>query len=127
MTELAKQAKLLSGKGIETLTIEDVAVPEPGPGQALVRLHAATLNFRDLIMAKGLIPGIAKEPDLVPLSCGAGEVISVGSGVTRVKVGDRVTPIFTLGYISGAQTTYDMLGGSTDGGAATHATDTTNY
>lgn len=112
---MARQARLLSGKGIETLTIEDAAVPDPGPGEALVRLHAATLNFRDIIMAKGLIPGIAKEPDLIPLSCGAGEVVAVGSGVTRVKPGDRVTPIFSLGHISGPQTSHEMLGGNTDG------------
>ena len=118
---MAKVAKLLSGKGIESLSIEDAPISEPGPGEALVRHHAATLNFRDLIMAKGLISGIAKEPDLVPLSCGAGEVVSVGNGVTRVKPGDRVTPIFTLGYISGPQTTYDMLGGSTDGVARQYA------
>jgi NADPH:quinone reductase-like Zn-dependent oxidoreductase len=118
---MAKVAKVLSGKGIETLTVSDAPVPEPGPGEALVRLHAATLNFRDIIMAKGLIPGIAKEPDLVPLSCSAGVVEATGSGVTRVKAGDRVTPIFTLGYISGPQTSYDMLGGSVDGVARQYA------
>jgi NADPH:quinone reductase-like Zn-dependent oxidoreductase len=118
---MAKVARLLSGKGIETIKIEDAPIPEPGPGEALVRLHAATLNFRDIIMAKGLIPGIAKEPDLVPLSCGAGEVVSVGSGVTRVRVGDRVTPIFSLGNISGPQTSYEMLGGNTDGVARQYA------
>jgi NADPH:quinone reductase-like Zn-dependent oxidoreductase len=69
----------------------------------------------------GLIPGIAKEPELVPLSCAAGEVVSVGAGVTRVKPGDRVTPIFTLGHINGPQTSYDMLGGSVDGVARQYA------
>ena len=117
-----KAAKLQSSKGIETLEIVDSPIPEPAAGEALVRLHAATLNFRDIIMAKGLIPGIAKEPDLVPLSCGAGEVVSVAEGVTRVKPGDRVTPIFTLGWISGEQTSYDMLGGSVDGVARQYAT-----
>ena len=118
---MAKVARVLSGKGIETLTVTDAPIPEPGPGEALVRLHAATLNFRDLIMAKGLIPGIAKEPDLVPLSCAAGEVVSVGSGVTRVKAGDRVTPIFSLGNIRGEQTRHEMLGGSVDGVARQYA------
>ena len=118
---MAKVATLLSGKGIESITVAEAEVPQPGPGEALVRLHAATLNFRDIIMAKALIPGIAKEPTLVPLSCGAGEVAAVGSGVSRVKAGDRVTPIFTLGYISGPQTTYEMLGGSTDGVARQYA------
>ncbi len=118
---MAKVATLLSGKGIESITVSEADVPQPGPGEALVRLHAATLNFRDIIMAKALIPGIAKEPTLIPLSCAAGEVAAVGGGVTRVKAGDRVTPIFTLGYISGEQTSYDMLGGSTDGVARQYA------
>ncbi|RZK02664.1 MAG: NAD(P)-dependent alcohol dehydrogenase [Novosphingobium sp.] len=116
-----KQAVLQSGKGIETLEIREVAMPQPGPGEALVRLQAATLNFRDLIMAKGLIPGIAKEPELVPLSCAAGMVEAVGDGVTRVKAGDRVTPQFTIGWITGAQPTPTMLGGSIDGVAQQYA------
>jgi len=116
-----KTAVLQSGKGIETLRIIDSAIPEPGPGEALVRLHAATLNFRDIIMAKGLIPGIAKKPELVPLSCAAGQVVSVGSDVTRVKAGDRVTPIFALGWLSGPQNSMEMLGGSVDGVARQYA------
>lgn len=116
-----KVATVLSGKGIDTVTIAEAPIPEPGPGEALVRLKAATFNFRDIIMAKGLIPGIAKEPDLVPMSCGAGEVVSVGSGVTRVKAGDRVTPTFTLGWINGPQESMAMLGGKVDGVARQYA------
>lgn len=116
-----KQAVLQSGKGIETIAIREAAVPRPGPGEALVRLHAATLNFRDIIMAKGLIPGIAKEPELVPLSCAAGVVESVGEGVTRVKAGNRVTPLFAIGWLSGPQSTPTMLGGSIDGVAQQYA------
>lgn len=116
-----KTAVLQSGKGIDTLKIVEAEIPRPGPGEALVRLHVATLNFRDIIMAKGLIPGIAKEPELVPLSCAAGEVVSTGSDVTRVKAGDRVTPIFALGWLSGPQTSMDMLGGSVDGVARQYA------
>jgi NADPH:quinone reductase-like Zn-dependent oxidoreductase len=110
-----KIARLQSGKGIDTISIESEAVPRPGPGEALVRLHAATLNYRDIIMAKGLIPGTAKEPELVPLSCAAGVVEAVGEGVTRVKAGDRVSPIFNLKWLSGEQTEYEMLGGNVDG------------
>ena len=72
------------------MTVEEGAVPVLGPGEALVRLHAATLNFRDYIFANNLLPGIPKEPDLIPLSCGAGVVEAVGAGVSRVKPGDRV-------------------------------------
>ena len=101
-----KQAVLQTGKGIETIAHPRCCrCRKPGPGEALVRLHAATLNFRDIIMAKDLIPGIAKEPDLVPLSCAAGVVEAVGDGVTRVKAGDRVTPLFAIGWINGPQAT----------------------
>ncbi len=116
-----KQAFVQSGQGIATLALRDIAVPQPGPGEALVRLHAATLNFRDIIMAKGLIPGIAKTPELVPLSCAAGVVEAVGDGVTRVKAGDRVSPLFAIGWLSGPQSTPTMLGGSIDGVAQQYA------
>ena len=117
----AKVATLRTGQGIDSITLSNAPIPQPGAGEALVRLTAATLNFRDLIMAKGLIPGIAKEPELIPLSCAAGEVIAVGSDVTRVRVGDRVAPTFTLGWIDGPQRSMEMLGGSVDGVARQYA------
>lgn len=110
-----KQARVLTGKGIDAILVEDVAIPRPGPGEALVRLKAATLNFRDLIVAKGLIPHVGREPDVVPCSCSAGEVVALGDGVTRVTIGQRVTPIFSQGWIDGSSPTKDMLGGSADG------------
>ncbi|MDB5725565.1 MAG: Zn-dependent oxidoreductase, NADPH:quinone reductase, partial [Novosphingobium sp.] len=116
-----KTAVLQSSQGIETIQIVERDVPKPGPGQALVRLTAATLNYRDLIMAKGLIPGIAKAPELIPLSCASGVVEAVGTGVDRVKTGDRVMPTFTLGWIDGPQASMEMLGGSVDGVARQYA------
>lgn len=115
-----KQAVVQTGKGIETIAVKDVAVPRPGPGEALVRLNAATLNFRDLIIAKGLFP-LGKEPEVVPLSCGAGVVEAVGDGVSRVAAGDRVTPLFALGWLSGPTPTMEMLGGPVDGVARQYA------
>lgn len=116
-----KTAILQTGRGIDSLQIVDRPIPRPGPGEALVRLTAATLNFRDIIMAKGLIPGIAKEPELIPLSCAAGVVEAVGNGVDRVTPGDRVTPTFALGWIDGPQVSMEMLGGSVDGVARQYA------
>ena len=112
---MAKTASLQSGKGIGTLRIIETPVPRPGPGQALLRLQCATLNFRDHIMADGLIPGIAKQPDLIPLSCAAGVVEAVGDGVDRVQRGQRVSPIFAQGWVSGPVSSPHMLGGSVDG------------
>jgi NADPH2:quinone reductase len=77
----------LSGVGIN-----EVAVPQPGPGQVLIRVFSASLNFPDLLMTRGLYQ---MKPDM-PFTLGgdcSGEVAAVGEGVSRIKVGDRVTGI----------------------------------
>ncbi len=117
-----KQATVQSGKGIETIEIREVSIPEPGPGEALVRIRAATLNFRDVIVARGLIPGLGKEPEVVPLSCCAAEVIALGEGVDRVEVGERVVPIFSPFWLNGPEPDPRMLGGPIDGVASQYAT-----
>ena len=69
--------------------------PEPGYGQVLVRLRAASLNYRDLMIASGQYSGGTVDRDLIPLSDGAGEVESVGEGVSRFEPGDRVVGLFS--------------------------------
>lgn len=117
-----KQATVQSGKGIETLHIREVSIPDPAPGEALVHIKAATLNFRDIIIARGLIPGLGKEPEVVPLSCCAAEVVALGQGVDRVKVGQRVVPIFAPFWLNGPEPDSRMLGGPIDGVARQYAT-----
>lgn len=107
----------VGGQGIDSVTIRDVPVPKPAAGEALVRLKAATLNYRDLYFLGDAPPEVTKKPDYVPLSCGAGEVIALGEGVTRVKIGDRVSPLFSQGWFTGRMPAMDMLGGSVDGTA----------
>lgn len=111
------------GAGIDSLRFEQGSVPEPGAGEALVRFRAATLNYRDLIGLRGALPGMTREPDYVPLSCGVGRVEATGTGVERVAVGDRVAPIFAQGWLHGG--TDNMggahLGGQADGVARSHA------
>jgi NADPH:quinone reductase-like Zn-dependent oxidoreductase len=114
-----KAAIAKGGAGIESVAMAELPMPMPGPGEALVRLRAATLNFRDLLMVKGHLSGV-KEPYYVPLSCAAGEVEAVGEGVARVKPGDRVSPLFALGWFSGSRPTAAMLGGPVDGVARSH-------
>lgn len=116
-----KQATIQSGKGIATIALRDVEMPEPGPGEALVRITAATLNFRDLIVAKGLIPGLGKEPEVVPLSCCSAEVVAIGDGVGRVRPGERVVPIFAPYWLEGPTPDPRMLGGPIDGVARQYA------
>lgn len=75
--------------------------PSAGPGEILVAMRAASLNFRDLAIVAGRYFGGALKQDLVALSDGTGEVAAVGSGVTRFKVGDRVAGTFFRNYIDG--------------------------
>lgn len=86
--------------GLDALKPITLPDPEVGPGQILIRLHAASLNYRDWMMVSGQYN--PKQPlPLVPLSDGAGEVAAVGEGVTRVKVGDRVAGTFTQAWVDG--------------------------
>jgi NADPH:quinone reductase-like Zn-dependent oxidoreductase len=114
-----KAATIVEGQGIDAIELRDIEVPPPAPGEAQVRLHCATINFRDLIVAKGLlIPsmgGITGGGTRIPMSCAAGVVTSVGEGVTRVKPGDRVSPIFAQSWLHGREPSMDMLGGMADG------------
>jgi NADPH:quinone reductase-like Zn-dependent oxidoreductase len=69
--------------------------PIPRPGQALVRLRAASLNRRDHAVIAGTYHARPAARDLIPLSDGAGEVVAIGDGVTSVKPGDRVVLTFS--------------------------------
>ncbi|MCA1685455.1 MAG: NAD(P)-dependent alcohol dehydrogenase [Planctomycetia bacterium] len=89
--------------GPEGLRIDDLPEPSPGPGEAAVRVRAASLNYRDLMVLRGQYnPKIALPA--VPLSDGAGHVTAVGPGVTRVKPGDRVASAFMPGWLGGDPT-----------------------
>lgn len=116
-----QQAIAKGGAGIESLRLVKAEIPVPSADEALVRPNAATLNYRDWLFITGALTGLTKEPDYVPLSCGAGEVIAVGEGVTRVKVGDRVNPIFSQVWLTGRMPSMAMLGGMADGTARQYA------
>jgi len=72
--------------------------PNAGAGQVVVRMHAASLNFRDLAIVSGKYIGGPVIRDTIPLSDGAGEVVEVGAGVTQLAVGDRVVATFMQGH-----------------------------
>ncbi len=81
-------------KTSDALRIVEWPDPRPGPSQVLVRVRAASLNYRDQAIALGAYMGGAVTRDTVPLSDGAGEVVAAGPGATRFKPGDRVMALF---------------------------------
>ena len=91
--------------------------PVPGPNQVLVAMRAASLNYRDTLMIRGGYGPRIKVP-LIPVSDGMGEVVAVGEGVSRVRVGDRVAPTLFQGWIGGEAAPDKLgaqLGGTLDG------------
>ena len=113
----------LRGNSLDALTILDRPVPRPGPRQVLVRVRATSLNYRDLLVATGRYPRAGMKLPLVPLSDGAGEVVEVGSAVTRLKAGDRVASSFFQSWIdepSDPAKGAAALGGTIDGVLSEH-------
>lgn len=111
--------------GLENLRPIDLPDPgPPGPGRVLIRMTAASLNFRDLLIAQNLYGGNFPLP-LVPLSDGCGRIEAVGEGVTRVKAGDRVCPSFFPDWIAGPPTVerrLNAMGGPLPGCAQAYLT-----
>lgn len=91
---------LLERGGRESLHLIDISEPKPGPEQILVRTKAVSLNYRDklMIVDKYLHPVVYP---LVPGSDLAGEVVAVGSGVSRFKAGDQVVSMFRPKWLRG--------------------------
>src|SRR5438105_9382097 len=99
--------------GLDSLTQVDRPDPRPGPGQVLLKMRAWSLNYRDLMVTKGLYNPKLRLP-FIPFSDGVGEVAGLGDGVSRVKVGDRVAGAFMQKWLDGELT--DARGRSALGG-----------
>ena len=78
-----------SGAGITGLMVRQHHEPKPGAREVLIRVRANSLNFRELMVLRGNYP-LPVKPDVVMGADGAGEIVAVGPGVSRVKAGDRV-------------------------------------
>lgn len=96
-----KAYQLRPGAGVPALSVSNIAEPVPNPYEVLIKTHAASINYRDLMYARGDYINL-KDAPLVPLGDGAGEVIAVGARVTRFKPGDRVTHSYFPDWIDGA-------------------------
>ncbi len=102
----------------DNIVVADRPKPAPGPGQVLVKMQAASLNYRDTVMARRGYGRRSGNLPLVLCSDGAGTVEAAGAGVTRVKQGDLVCPIFSQNWLSGTfreQHFAATLGGPLDG------------
>ena len=95
LTMRALQQTSLNGPKALRLT-NDAPVPSPGPGEVLVRVTAAGVNFIDLHQARGIFPGGPQPPYLAGIE-GAGEVIAVGEGVADPRLGDHVIGVSNRG------------------------------
>lgn len=115
------KAAILSEPGLAHLAVREVPDPVAGPGEVLVRMRAATLNYRDTLVVEGGYGSHQRSENLIPLSDGAGEVVAVGEGVRRFAAGDRVVANFFQGWLAGAPDPEKLssgLGGRIDGVAA---------
>src|ERR1700681_1897421 len=86
---------------LDGLVLAERDMPSPGAGEVLVRVRASSLNVRDLMIINGVYPAPVP-PGRVPLSDGAGEVVAVGAGVRRFKVGDWVINSFFPNFFGGS-------------------------
>jgi NADPH:quinone reductase-like Zn-dependent oxidoreductase len=111
------------GAGIGALVKVERPDPKPAYRQVVVKVKACSLNFRDLGIVRGTYRMPVRE-NLIPLSDGAGEVIEIGPGVTRVKVDDRVAGCFFQRWVGGEappDVHASALGGGIDGMLAEYA------
>ncbi|MEO5841099.1 MAG: NAD(P)-dependent alcohol dehydrogenase [Acidimicrobiales bacterium] len=94
---------------------EERPIPEPGQGEALVRLRATSMNYHDLVNLRGVIRGPWPR---VPMSDGTGEVVALGPGVAHLAVGQRVNLPFSPLWLSGPPSwdrPVEVLGDTSDG------------
>ncbi len=109
--------QILPGNNIDGLQCVDFPERELAPGEVRMRVHAVSLNYRDLMVASGNYLVNVDDP-IIPCSDGAGEVLAVGSGVTQLQVGDRVAGSFFPYWQDGRSSPQKIrhaLGGDIDG------------
>jgi NADPH:quinone reductase-like Zn-dependent oxidoreductase len=109
-----KVVEIRDGFGVDSLKLAERPDPVPGTGQVVLKMKAFSINYRDLLVVNGV--GRWKPPlGRIPLSDGVGIVAATGSSMSRVKVGDRVAPIFYPKWLEGGAAQEKMsqaLGGA---------------
>ncbi|KAL9941100.1 hypothetical protein V8E36_000588 [Tilletia maclaganii] len=106
-------------KGWDSLTKQTGTIPEPGPKEVLVKIHASSLNYRDLTISRNEYPLYLKPGTIIPGSDCAGEVVKLGPGASLWKQGDRVSAIFNRDHLFGPspdeESSKTGFGGGLDG------------
>ena len=99
MTAAPRQTILLLEKfgGTEGLVVSEAALPEPAPGEVLVKILAASVQFTDVMLRKGRYPDLKEKPPLVLGYDLVGEIVLLGAGVESLHVGQRVADLTTTG------------------------------
>lgn len=96
------QAWQLTHFGVENLRLEDIEKPAPEEHQVLIRVSAASLNFRDYALITGhYAPDALDKGPIIPVSDAVGEVVAIGEKVARFKIGDRIATHFHSHWITG--------------------------
>jgi len=104
------------GASYRDYILQKAPLAKPRASEVTIKIHAVSLQFRDLIVAKGIYPG--QKENVVPCSDGAGEIVAVGEDIKGWKIGDRVSPNFSLDHVHGDVTEAiknTSLGGQADG------------
>ncbi len=115
-----KQWQITDQWSFGSFKLTEAPIPEPGPGEVLLKMKAVSLNFRDYLMVHHKYGKKSGELPLVPLSDGIGEVVSVGEGVEGVTSGSRLLPCFNQAWLDGDLEDAmwgHVLGGPLDGTA----------
>ena len=110
--------EMRDGWGLEHIKPGTRPERKPGPGEVLIKMAAASVNYRDFVMTRRGYGPLSGQLPLIPLSDGAGTVVETGPSVTRVKLGDLVCPAFAQFWISGPmkeERRAGTLGGPLDG------------
>jgi NADPH:quinone reductase-like Zn-dependent oxidoreductase len=112
-----KVYEIRDGFGLDALRLADRPDPQPGRREVLLKIRAASLNYRDLLVVKGVYNPKMNLPR-IPCSDAVGEVVAVGADTSRVKIGQRVAGLFMPKWLEGELTDAkgrSALGGSVDG------------
>ncbi len=113
-----KAMRLEDDWGVENIRAVDLAEPEPGPDEVVIRIEAVSINPRDLVLMQGGYGRMGGTPPIVPLCDGAGRIAATGANVSSVAVGDLVCPTFSRTWLhgtAGATTSFGAHGGPLDG------------